>query len=342
MSIKKDGEKWLVDLRPSGRNGKRFRRKFDKKAEALAYEKHILSTHHNKEWLGLPVDKRRLSELIDIWWIKSGQLKRTATNYRKKVELICRELGDPTVNNIDAALISNWQLERMTRGHKANTVRRLTSCLSNVFSVLIETGDFTGAHPLKDLKQPAPEKSEMTYLTLKQTQDLLDYLKNDWELLKIVEISLATGSRWRETITLKSSNLSPYRIRFTNTKTGKPRTVPISKQLYDDIYPESGGNLFSEDPQVRLGKIFTKLGFDLPKGQKVHVLRHTFASHFVMNGGDILTLKEILGHASINQTMTYAHLAPDHLIDAVKLNPLNKLRDPQNDHTYDPERPIAI
>ena len=120
MSIKKDGEKWLVDLRPSGRNGKRFRRKFDKKAEALAYEKHILSTHHNKEWLGLPVDKRRLSELIDIWWIKSGQLKRTATNYRKKVELICRELGDPTVNNIDAALISNWQLERMARGHKAN------------------------------------------------------------------------------------------------------------------------------------------------------------------------------------------------------------------------------
>ncbi|CAM3025376.1 tyrosine-type recombinase/integrase [Vibrio neptunius] len=109
----------------------------------------------------------------------------------------------------------------------------------------------------------------MTYLTLKQTQDLLDYLKNDWELLKIVEISLATGSRWRETITLKSSNLSPYRIRFTNTKTGKPRTVPISKQLYDDIYPENGGNLFSEDPQVRLGKIFTKLGFDIyPKGKR--------------------------------------------------------------------------
>ncbi|CAM3025359.1 hypothetical protein VINE108274_14090 [Vibrio neptunius] len=41
-----------------------------------------------------------------------------------------------------------------------------------------------------------------------------------------------------------------------------------------------------------------------------------------MNGGDILTLKEILGHASINQTMTYAHLAPDHI--------------------YDPERPMAI
>ncbi|WP_299136778.1 tyrosine-type recombinase/integrase [uncultured Vibrio sp.] len=336
MSIKKDGDKWLVDLRPSGRSGKRFRRKFDKKSEALAYEKHILSTHHNKEWLGLPVDKRHLSELVEIWWTKSGQLKRTALDYRKKVDLICRELDDPKVSHINTTLISNWQLKRMARGQKANTVRRLTSCLSNVFSVLIETGDFTGSHPLKDLKQPPPEKSEMTYLTLGQMQDLLDYLKADWELLKIVEICLTTGSRWRETITLKSSNLSPYRIRFTNTKTGKPRTVPISKRLYDDIYPKNGGNLFSEDPQSRLVKIFNELEFDLPKGQKVHVLRHTFASHFVMNGGDILTLKEILGHVSINQTMTYAHLAPDHLIDAVKLNPLSKLNDPQNDHHNDP------
>ncbi len=61
---------------------------------------------------------------------------------------------------------------------------------------------------------------------------------------------------------------------------------------------------------------------DLPEGQAVHALRHTFATHFMMNGGNIITLQRILGHASIQQTMTYAHFSPDYLIDATKFNPV--------------------
>lgn len=60
----------------------------------------------------------------------------------------------------------------------------------------------------------------------------------------------------------------------------------------------------------------------LPDGQMTHVLRHTFASHFMMNGGNILTLQRILGHSTVTMTMRYAHLAPDHLQEAVRLNPL--------------------
>lgn len=63
-------------------------------------------------------------------------------------------------------------------------------------------------------------------------------------------------------------------------------------------------------------------GIELPKGQAAHVLRYTFASHFMMNGGNILTLQKILEHSSISVTMRYSHLAPEHLIDAVKYSPL--------------------
>jgi site-specific recombinase XerD len=44
-----------------------------------------------------------------------------------------------------------------------------------------------------------------------------------------------------------------------------------------------------------------------------HALRHTFASHFVMNGGNLLALQKILGHSDLKMTMIYAHLAPDFL-----------------------------
>ncbi|SPZ03418.1 phage integrase [Proteus mirabilis] len=42
----------------------------------------------------------------------------------------------------------------------------------------------------------------------------------------------------------------------------------------------------------------------------------------MINGGSIITLQRILGHASLKQTMTYAHFAPDFLQDAIVNNPL--------------------
>ena len=85
----------------------------------------------------------------------------------------------------------------------------------------------------------------------------------------------------------------------------------------------------------RTGKLFPKSCNDstfrtaiknakirLPAGKMTHVLRHTFASHFMMNGGNILVLQRILGHASIVDTMKYSHFAPNHLEDAVRFNPI--------------------
>jgi len=68
-----------------------------------------------------------------------------------------------------------------------------------------------------------------------------------------------------------------------------------------------------------------RCNIELPRGQCTHVLRHAFASYFMMNGGNILALKEILGHTSLNMTMRYSHLSPEYLQDVVFLNPTSEM-----------------
>jgi site-specific recombinase XerD len=58
-----------------------------------------------------------------------------------------------------------------------------------------------------------------------------------------------------------------------------------------------------------------------------HVLRHTFASHLAMKGAPLKTIQELLGHATIDMTMRYAHLSPEVKRDAVDLLDSNGARE---------------
>ncbi|WP_425221239.1 tyrosine-type recombinase/integrase [Pseudomonas sp.] len=110
-------------------------------------------------------------------------------------------------------------------------------------------------------------------------------------------------------------------ITFSGTKIGKVRSVPISADLQTLLLKHWRQHGPFTPAITSFRRALARTTIKLPKGQAVHVLRHTFASHFMQKGGSILTLHEILGHSCLAVTMRYAYLAPDHLRDAVMLGP---------------------
>jgi len=114
-------------------------------------------------------------------------------------------------------------------------------------------------------------------------------------------------------------------IQFTETKSGKNRTLPIETELEKELlthHAMNGGDRLFVSCYSAFKSGLQRASIELPKGQLSHVLRHTFASHFMMAGKNILVLKNALGHQSLTMTMRYAHLAPDHLVEVKEANPI--------------------
>lgn len=322
MSIKKlDDGQYQVDVRPKGSEGRRYRRKFSTKREATAYERHIQAQAHNRAWIEKSSDKRKLSEAISLWWRYHGQLLKEGAQSKKKLENLSQRMNNPMLCQVTKKQIIDYRSDRLSSGISPRTINKEVALLSGVFTQMINAEEYHHEHPIIGLRKLKERRQEMAFLSSSEISFLLQHASGDMK--KIAKICLATGARWNEANDLRAENVTPYRVTFVATKNGNNRTTPISKELFDEISSEKSGRLFTPCYD-KFYLFFKSLNFNLPKGQAVHVLRHTFASHFMQNGGNILTLQKALGHATIQQTMEYAHFSPDYLQDVVALNPLNE------------------
>ncbi len=111
-------------------------------------------------------------------------------------------------------------------------------------------------------------------------------------------------------------------------KTNQRRIIPLNthtveiirKQSRSDKHDfvfkgKSGGKINQNRMYNGLKGALKRLGLE----GDIHKFRHTFASHLVMNGIGLETVSKLLGHSSIEMTIKYAHLAPDHLQRAVQM-----------------------
>ena len=103
-------------------------------------------------------------------------------------------------------------------------------------------------------------------------------------------------------------------------KGGESRFVPLTDSLYDLLWklPSRVGRVCGHlDEHTIGGWIRVTLSvLELPKMRWYEATRHTFASQWVLNGGSLETLREMMGHSSVTVTERYAHLIPGNYSDA--------------------------
>lgn len=332
MTIKRVEGRWLVDIKPGGRSGRRVRKTFDIKADALEWERWVRAqTQETPSWTPPKKDPRRLSELIELWHRHHGLGLRSGEDTKRRLLALAQAVGDPLAENFSADHFAQYRTKRLADGVTASNLNREQQYLKAVFNELERLSYWKKGNPLAKVRAFKIPERELSFLTTEQIEALLAALPlgRNKHVTLIAKICLATGARWSESEELKIGQMRGGKIQFARTKSGKTRAVPIADDLEAGIR-EHHRQYGNEDRIFAPAWSAFREGIEraqivLPDGQMTHVLRHTFASHFMMNGGNILALQKILGHSSLTMTMRYAHLAPDHLQEAIALNPLAAL-----------------
>ncbi|GLT18018.1 integrase [Vibrio zhanjiangensis] len=346
MSVRKveDGNKkpWICECYPQGRSGKRIRKRFATKGEALAFEKFTMNEVDDKPWLGNKKDLRSLQDLVELWYKLHGQYLKSAKKVYPRICSIVEELGNPLAIKFTAKDFVHWRSNRIAKDRYGNemTTGKLISAPTNnldlrylraVYNELISLGEWTQPNPLANVKSIQVTEPEMGFFSNDEITALFKRInksKRAKEYELICKICLSTGARISEANNLRLPQITKYKITFLDTKSKRNRTVPITEKLYHELISfERTGEKDKLFKCCRHGiaHIVDRTFPDLPDGQNTHVFRHTFASRFMEAGGNILVLQKILGHSDIKMTMRYAHFSPDHLIQAAELNPISRL-----------------
>jgi len=330
LSLRKRGNTWVVDYYV---NGKRVQRSVgpDKKlAEA------IWSDIKVKKYTGqlFPERKVPLGRFLDEYLAysetnKSAQTYKTDIGRIKIFRDFLERHGVQLINEITPPLIEKFKAER-SKVNSVVTVNRYIQLAKALVQKTVEWG-YLQRHPLKTVKELKKPQRKVEYFTQDQVKAILRH--GDSPFREMILFFLYTGMRRSELIYLEWSDIDlKNEIINVQSKDGfhpksyKPRSIEINPELRKvlDSLPSNGNLVFGNgrgeplfNPKTigrRFKMVLEKAGIDFGS---LHTLRHTFASHLVMEGVDLKTVQEFLGHASLIEVQKYAHLSPEHRRKAI-------------------------
>ena len=232
--------------------------------------------------------------------------------------------------------------EKTHKGARAHTINFEVGTLRTVLYVALKWG-YLKENPTRGVKKiKVSDSKALKFLSEEECRRFLAACPA--ELHPVYFTFLNTGMRKAELenlewddVDFKRKKIKIRRKDFWQPKTGE-REIPINQQLYEllsdlkrkndkflkssFVFSDKDGGKTKTKLREKLIQIAKDAGID--GLTKVHTLRHTFASHLVMKGVDLPTIRKLMGHTDIQTTMIYAHLAPDHLADAVTKLPFKR------------------
>ncbi|MFC2079179.1 tyrosine-type recombinase/integrase [Candidatus Bipolaricaulota bacterium] len=250
----------------------------------------------------------------------------------------------PLPSRYDLRSFSGSMLER---GLSRGTIRvRMRSV--RVFANFLEREGLVEVSPMTGVEIPRVPQSMPKILTSQEIQKLLRAAKSGtWYGIRnhaMLATFLDSGLRLSELINLNVSDvdLHSQSILVRNGKGSKDRQVYIGRTLARSLrrwaearpYGHAANAYFSTRDGRRLDKrnvarIIERIAVRARLGDRrihPHLLRHTFATHFIKNGGDPFSLQRLLGHSDIKTTMIYVNLAGVDLEEAhAKASPVDRL-----------------
>jgi integrase len=226
-------------------------------------------------------------------------------------------------------LIEGFRKDLLERGRKRSTTNRYLALLGKMMNLAIDWGLLT-QNPVARVKFFS-EKANFreTILSLEEEDALLK--KCPKRLLPIVQVALNTGMRRGEILGLRWSqvDLAARTIKLSQTKSGKPRVIPINAFLLDILTGQEKKTGYSDfvflnratrkpfqDVKRAFNTAATNAGIE---GLRFHDLRHTFASRLVAAGVDLITVKDLLGHHSVKVTERYTHTNAEQKKKAIEI-----------------------
>lgn len=286
---------------------------------------------HKDKFLGYIRDEKRYS-------------KHTVIAYGNDIgqfhDFLNRKLANFVLSDVNHKLIRDWIVVLMSTGITPVSVKRKISTLKSYFKYLLREG-VVDSNPIDLVILPKVGKKLPFFVSEDNMEDLKDgdFFSNSFEGLRdrlIIEVFYQTGIRRSELIELKLGDVDFSRMQILVTGKGnKQRLLPIEfglSQLFEDYLCSRKKEINPNNDWVfvtNIGlKVYDKLIYRLVKKylsyvttmtkRSPHVLRHSFATHLLNNGAEILAIKDLLGHSNLAATQVYTHTSFKQLIKVFK------------------------
>lgn len=288
-------------------------------------------------------------------WLEHAETNDKQSSARAKRHILkghlVPELGVLRLDQITAGKIEAYKARKLKALSK-KTINNHLAALSSLLSLARTFDELPAGHVLPAIEWFRIERPAIDFLTFEEAGRLRAACEwNRWGVM--LRLALETGLRVGELCALQWADVEAGRLcvmrsvdrgKLDLPKGGRTRVVPLTeraKALLERwprragspwMFPQRDGG-FIRNPQHTAAEAIGELSKRV-LGRRIgwHTLRHTFASHLVMRGVSLRVVQGFLGHQSIDMTERYAHLAPSHLDDAIRV-----LDDAGTRHTRDTE-----